>query len=392
MLFLSLGSNYKFTQAIKHCFATGDENDSALLQKLLVDRYHGKKSLLFSRGRDALASGIRTATGGSGSVIITSLTCYSVVDAVKVAGCQPVFTDISSDTLQTDLNELEAIIKTSKAKAIVIQNTLGIPIDIERVQSLAKKYQLVIIEDIAHAVGGHYSDGSEIGSVGDLTVLSFGRDKLLDTINGGALVIRSEKLSNVINPPIFFPEISRQLQDRIYPLIGWKARLLFPIGLGKYIIAIAYRLGLAKRSADGEADPKMRLPHWQAKLAYGQLNYLDLTIKQRLAKQKRYLSKLRHLSPNLSSNAIRLPLLVANRDEVMAALESAGYHIKDSWYEVPVSPERLYHLVDFNQHNFPKVSEISKHCINLPTHQLVQDEDIDTISKIVEHEAKPWNM
>ena len=392
MLFLSVGSNYTFRQAIRHCFTVGHAKNSADLQNLLVERYQGKKALLFSRGRDALATAVRAATGGQGSVIVTSLTCYSVVDAAKTAGCKVVYADISPKTLQFDEKNLQTALKNHDVKAIIVQNTLGIATDIDKVLALAKKHNLVVIEDIAHAAGGQYADGREIGTVGDMTMLSFGRDKMIDTINGGALVIRTDSPPAVLEPAVVFPGIIRQIRDRIYPLIGWTARALFPIGLGKYVIGVSYKLHLAKRSADGAANPEMRLPHWQAKLAYKQVKYLTLTTKNRLQRQERYLETLEYLSPQRSSNAVRLPLLVENRDEVMLALKKSGYFTEDSWYEVPISPRRLYHLVDFDEKAHPVVSKVSQHVLNLPTHQLVRDEDIDKIAEIVKKEAKPWNM
>lgn len=392
MLFLSVGSNYRFTQALKHCFAIGRPKDGQKLQKLLVEHYSGQKALLFGRGRDALATAIRTATGGEGSVLVTSLTCYSVIDAVKVAGCEVIYADISPKTLQFDEKTVKIALQKQNIKAIIIQNTLGIAVDIQPIIDLARAHDLVIIEDVAHSIGGHYQDGREIGTVGDMTMLSFGRDKLIDTINGGALVIRANSLPATINPPHFFPGNIRQLRDRIYPPIGWLARLLFPIGLGKYVIAISYKLHLAKRSADGQADPDMRLPHWQAKLAYRQIKNLAENVENRLKNQAQYLKTLEKFSPQPSSNAIRLPLLIENRDEVMQILKQAGIHAIDSWYEVPVSPERLYHLVNFDETTYPVVNEVSKHIINLPTHQQVKTKDIERIAEIINRSAKPWSM
>lgn len=392
MLFLSAGSNYTFKQALGHCFTVGRSEDSGKLQKSLVERYDGKKALLFSRGRDALAAAVRTATGGSGAVIVTSLTCYSVVDAVKVAGCEVVYADVSAETLQFDATTLRAALADVEAKAVIVQNTLGIPTDIDDIMTIAREHNLVVIEDIAHAAGGRYADGREIGTVGDMTMLSFGRDKFLDTVSGGALVIRTEHVPSTLKPPLEFPGRMWQFRDRIYPLIGWTARVLSPIRLGGIVNRLSYILRLANRSADAGANPDMRLPHWQAKRAHEQVENMSATVEQRLARQARYLEELAHLSPQPSSNAVRLPLLVENTHEVIAALRQAGYYTKDRWYEMPVSPERLYAQVNFDEAAHPVVTEVAKHVINLPTHQFVRDADIAKMVEIVKKEARPWNM
>lgn len=392
MLFLSAGSNYTFKQALGHCFARGRSEDSAKLQKALVDRYAGQKALLFARGRDALAAAVRTATGGSGAVIVTSLTCYSVIDAVKVAGCEVVYADISSETLQFDAATLRAALADVEAKAVIVQNTLGIPSDIDEIIEVAREHGLVVIEDIAHAAGGRYSDGREIGTVGDMTMLSFGRDKFLDTVSGGALVIRTERVPSTLRPPVEFPGRMWQFRDRIYPLIGWTARVVSPIGLGGIVNRLSYILRLANRSADAPANPDMRLPHWQAKRAHMQVENMSATVEQRRARQAKYLEALAHLSPRSSSNAVRLPLLVENTHEVIMALRRAGFFTKDRWYEVPVSPERLYAQVGFDEAAHPVVTEVAKHVINLPTHQFVRDDDIAKMIEIVRKEARPWSM
>lgn len=391
MLFLSLGSNYTFRQGLRHMFTIGRKGDAGELQKVLTGCYQGQKTLLFSKGRGALAAAVRLATGGEGAVVVTSLTCYSVIDAVRVAGCEVVYADISPETLNVTEQTLSEAMKGRNIKAVIVQNTLGIAMDIDMVLRLAREADAAVIEDVAHAVGGRYDDGREIGTVGDYTMLSFGRDKLLDTINGGALVIRTDRTTRAIEPPLRYPGLLQQMRDRLYPAIGWWARTLFPLGLGKYVLAVAYKTKLARRSADGAADMTLRLPHWQAKLALKQMRRLDEAVESRRKNQQQYLAELKRFSPKESSNAVRTPLLLENRDEVVAALKTAGYFTEDIWYDVPVSPQRLYHMVEFPEADFPAVTEISARTINLPTHQLVTSEDIRKINEIITRKGRAWN-
>lgn len=391
MRFLSLGSNYTFLQAVRHLFTVGRKKDADNLIKFLNEKYSGQQTLLYSRGRDALASAIKIATGGEGSVLVTSLTCYSVVEAVESAGCQVVYAESDPKTLQYNFDSLAlALSNDSSIKTLVVQNMLGIPVDIMAIKELTDKHGVVLIEDLAHSVGGKYDDGTEIGTVGDYVMLSFGRDKLLDTINGGALVIRTREVGRKITPPTVYPGFVRQFRDRIYPSIGWTARALFRVNLGKYYLAFVYKLRLAVRSADGDADISMRLPKWQTKLALRQLTSLVSNIESRQSKQDNYLDRLASFSPKRSSNAVRTPLLIKNRDEIIQSLKNAGYYTEDIWYEVPVSPTRLYHLVDFPETEYPVATALSRHIVNLPTHQLINDRDIENIISIIENEAQSW--
>lgn len=392
MLFLSLGSNYNFRQAWRHLWIRGCKEDSEKLQTVLTERYQGQKTLLFSQGRGALSAAIRLATGGEGLVAVNATTCFVVIEAIKTAGCQPLYIDIEPQTLHFNAKKLQAAVKNKPVKAVIIQNTLGIPVEIEVILQVARQAKMAVIEDLAHAVGGHYADGREIGTVGDYTMLSFGRDKMLDTINGGALVIRTEAVERVIQPPVESVDWRQGLRDRLYPMIAWKARLFYPLGLGKVILALAYKLKLARRSADGGTQPTKRLPDWQVRLALEQVTDIDQNVADRLAKQAKYLQKLAKFSPEISSNAVRLPLLVDNQAAVFAALKAAGCHFEDVWYEVPISPKRLYDQVDFSEQDCPVATAVAQRTVNLPTHQLVTDADIAQICQIIETKARIWKL
>lgn len=391
-VFLSVGSNYKYFQAWRHLLAIGTKNDREKLRKFLIERYNGNQALLFSKGRGALSAGVKLATGGSGMVAVTSMTCYVVIEAIKEAGCEPLYVDIDEKTLQFDAQKLNSAVAGKDVRAVIIQNTLGIPVDIDKVLAVAKKHNLAIIEDLAHSVGGRYKDGREIGSVGDFTMLSFGRDKMIDTINGGALVMRTRDVKKIVEPPLDKVSIKQQLRDKIYPLMAWHARLLFRSGIGKYILGFAYKFGLAIRSADGGTNPGETLPSWQAKLALIQLEKIDENVLSRLNNQEKYTRDLSDFGVKASSNGVRFPLLVENRDEVIAKLKEQFIFVEDVWYEVPISPARLYGEVNFPEKDYPNATTTSRHVVNLPTHQLVKDEQIEKIIEIINGEARPWNL
>ena len=110
----------------------------------------------------------------------------------------------------------------------------------------------------------------------------------------------------------------------------------------------------------------------------------------RLKNQDIYQKELTDFSVAASSNGVRWPLLVENRSEVLAKLKQAGVYAEDVWYEVPVSPARLYKTVHFPEETCPVAVQTTKHILNLPTHQLVGTEDITKICAIIKKEAKIW--
>ena len=391
MIFQALGARYGFGAAVKHAFARGTEADSEKLRQALVKRYGGE-AVLYQKGRAALAAAVRLATNGQGGkVAISGLTCYSVVQAVEAADCTPVFVDIRESDLQFGAKELEAAIKKhADIKAVVVQNMLGIPADIAAIQKLADKTGIVIIEDLAHSAGAQYADGREVGTVGDITMLSFGRDKAIDSVNGGALVVRNHK--NPLAFPVIMPSSSWQFRDHIYPLIAWLTRVLYPVKLGRYVMGASIKAGLVVRSADGEVDETLCLPHWQAKLAHEQVTSLTTAAVRRRQKAQEYQALVKHLLPSGMGQAgeapVRVPLVVDNRDEVVSHLGTRGVQVNDIWYDVPVSPQRFYDRVHYPVGECPNAVRIAAKLVNLPTHGRISNADIEYISKLVREVAR----
>lgn len=382
MIFQALGARYSAGAALKHIWSTGRASDSEALTRTLGERYKGE-AVLYRKGRAALTEAVRLGTGGKGKVAVSGLTCYSLVQAVQAAGCEPVYVDIRESDLHFDGVTLRRTLQSHPdISALIIQNMLGIPADIVEIKKIASEHNIVIIEDLAHSAGARYSDGAEVGTVGQLTILSFGRDKAIDSVNGGALIVRNGDA--VPTAPTNDVSFLNQLRDRLYPFIAWKSRQLYRVGLGRYSMALAIKLGVVVRSADGEVDTNERLPHWQARIALSQLRQLDEIAASRRARAKEYAAKVRSFIPEgvLQEGAapIRLPLLVDTRDALVAQLQQQGIQVNDIWYDTPVSPLRFYGAVNYPEQDCPVAVQVASRLINLPTHAHITGEDIDKIT------------
>lgn len=386
MLFQAIGAEYTFGQALRLLGMRGKKDAVKLLTTKLGERYGGEATLYY-KGRAALAEAVRLATGGEGSVAVSAFTCYSVPQAVWAAGVQVVYVDVREEDLQFGASELAAALKKHPdIKAVIVQNTLGIPAEMAAIEAAARKQGIVIIEDLAHTVGATYDDGREVGTVGDLTMLSFGRDKAIDTVNGGALIIRNRDFG-LDRRPNALPNRLQRLRDRLYPLIAVKTRMLYRIGLGKYFLAGVYKLGLAVRSADGDVDVTQRLPRWHAQRAMAAFESLDKKVAGRRETAGEYERQL-NLQPvkaALASGAvpIRLPLLVDDRDKTLQALKQAGIYVQDVWYDTPVSPERYYAKAKFDEAVCPVATQVAARIMNLPTHSKVRTKDIAHIARVL---------
>lgn len=356
MIFLGLAANYSVGGVFRHLFATGSPQDAEALRQYLADKYstpdlqlEANRVALYHNGRSALSVAVRNLVPRGSEVIVNGFTCQAVVQAVKEAKCKPVYADINAETLHFDASTLRACLRRHpEARALIVQNTLGHPVEIQEIEALARARKLIIIEDLAHGVSQHYPDGREVGTVGAATALSFGKGKAVDAISGGALIMRQgEKLPS---QPIENPRLSDRLRDRFYPLFGLMTRGLYHVaGLGKYFMSFLVKTHQVQRSADAEVDPQVRLSHWQAKLVLTQLQMLDVL-------------------PAVAQAPLRQFYLVEDREEVLDKLERAQCYVRELWYETPIAPKRYYARQKFPEAECPVAVQVAAQIVNLPTY------------------------
>ncbi len=125
--------------------------------------------------------------------ITTPLTFISTVSMLCSLGVKPVLADIDPNTLNIDPGEIEKKI-TKKTRAIVPVHFAGLPCDLDRIKTIARKHRLKVIEDAAHAAGTEYK-GGKIGALSDATVFSFHPIKNMTTGEGGMITTNDDKLA-----------------------------------------------------------------------------------------------------------------------------------------------------------------------------------------------------
>lgn len=131
-------------------------------------------------------------------VIMPSFTFVSTADAFVLRGAKVVFVDIRPDTMNIDENLIEAAI-TEKTKAIVPVHYAGVACEMDKIMAIAKKYNLIVIEDAAQGIMSSYK-GKALGTFGEYGCFSFHETKNFSMGEGGALLIRDEK--NIENAEI----------------------------------------------------------------------------------------------------------------------------------------------------------------------------------------------
>jgi len=187
-------------QSVEHVLASlqsgkhsGDGEYTARASQGLRDTFGYSDLLLTTSCTHALEMASMLLKLGPGDeVIVPSFTFVSTASAVATRGATPVFADVRPDTLNLDAAAVEAAI-TSRTRAVSVVHYAGVAAQLDELIALCAKYDLSLIEDNAHGLGGTYR-GQPLGTFGDMATLSFHETKNLQCGEGGALLLNQPEL------------------------------------------------------------------------------------------------------------------------------------------------------------------------------------------------------
>lgn len=160
--------------------------------EMQLKRYLNVKHLLFvTNGTIALQFAIK-ALGLKGEIITTPFSFIATVSSIVWEGCTPKFVDIDPQTLNINASKIEDAI-TEKTSAILATHVYGNPCDVEAIEAVARKHNLKVIYDAAHAFGVQVN-GKSIFEYGDISTCSLHATKLYHSIEGGLVITKDAKL------------------------------------------------------------------------------------------------------------------------------------------------------------------------------------------------------
>jgi DegT/DnrJ/EryC1/StrS aminotransferase family len=163
----------------------------------LKSRYDAMEVLLTDSGTSALILALRATVPPGGTVAYPGYACIDLTSAAVGANVRVRLYDLDPTTLSPDLESVRRVIERG-VDAIVVAHLHGYPADIVGVRALAAARGIPVIEDAAQGAGGTLN-GAKLGSIGDISILSFGRGKGMTAGSGGALLVRTPRLAQWIH-------------------------------------------------------------------------------------------------------------------------------------------------------------------------------------------------
>lgn len=301
--------------------------------------------------------------GAGDEVIVPAMTHTATAHAVELAGATPVFVDAESQTGNIDINAIEAAI-TKRTKAISIVHFLGMPVDMERVNGIAAKHGLLVVEDAALAVGTML-DGVHAGLLGDVGVFSFYPVKHMTTAEGGMIITRDKVFADDLRLKKAFG-VDRTHGERKIP--------------GMYdVVALGFNYRMSEIHAAIGIEQIKKLPDFLAKR---EANYQALEralsgvdgVTLLKSSFGRFKSSYYCLSAILDAEMAHL------RPDIMDAMKTMGVGTS-VYYPQPV-PRMTYYRekYGYDAKAYPNAERISDQSIALPVGPHLSEDDMKVVA------------
>lgn len=322
------------------------------LETELAQYFNTPNVTLFTNGHLALECAI-AALNLIGEVITTPFTFASTTHAIVRNGLEPIFCDINPADYTMDVDKLESLI-TEKTSAIIPVHVYGNICNVNEIERIAKKYNLKVIYDAAHAFGVTV-DGEGVANFGDASMFSFHATKVFNTIEGGAITFRN-------------PDFKKTLNDiKNFGITGPES--------------VEYVGGNAKMN------------EFQAAMGICNLRHIDGEIKKRRAVVERYKENLSGIKGiklvkpqnGVKSNYSYFPVVFEDnkldRDEAYELLKEHNIIARKYFY--PLTNSFDCYKDRFNTEETPVAKYIAERVLTLPLYADLSLEDVDRICEII---------
>lgn len=332
-------------------------NNGPLVQELTkrLEEYLGVENLLLvSNGTLALqiayrALGIHEPVNGKpAEAITTPFTFVATSSSLKWEGIEPVFADIDPDTWCLAPKNIEAAI-APQTRAIVPVHVFGNACEVEAIDEIAKKHQLKVVYDAAHAFGVKHNNESVL-RWGDAATLSFHATKVFHTIEGGAIVFKRKE----------------------------------DLETAKRLISF----GITGPESIEELGINAKMNEFQAAMGLCVLDEIDSNISSRRKIKEHYLDtlrayfKLQKIASTVTDNYAYAPILCNSKDQLMRILNILNKN--------NINPRRYFYpsldslsFLEGNNSELPFSNQIADRILCLPIYSALSDEELNLVTDIL---------
>jgi dTDP-4-amino-4,6-dideoxygalactose transaminase len=375
-------NGYTYLQILR-CLLSGhvvSGPDLDYFRLLIRHIFPDRRVVLCGSGTFALEVALREVDVNPGDeVIVPTFCCSSIVPPILACGAVPVFADCGED-LNLAPDSVEAML-TNKTKAIVVAHLYGNPAGIQQIADLADATGIRVIDDAAQALGARV-DLQLVGSFGHAGILSFGSEKVVAGMGGGALLL-PQNTNDSIEMELPVPSSARAVQKFLSTLLKWRWR--------------RFRLGellFSPTLPDPEALPQYRkeaLANLDAAIAATVLKGLDDIVTARRARVRAYqellgsderLELITH-QPGSACLSQVVRIFPRNRQDLAArvvdTLGNAGYEIQGSYIPIHL----LAPFRQFTRRRLNYAENVWPDLVELPCEPHVSLDHVERIAAIL---------
>lgn len=303
-----------------------------------------------SNGTTALHAALEALDLGPGARVVT--TPFSFVassNAIRLAGYEPVFADISRQTFNIEPGSVRSILEAQAADAILAVHLYGLPCDMDELVAISEEYDVALVEDCAQAHGATYS-GRPVGSIGDVSCFSFYPTKNMTTGEGGMIATNNAGIA----------EHAESFVNHGRP----------PSGGYKHI----------------QVGHNFRMTSIAAAIGSSQIKKLPDYVAERQSTAKQFTEK-------IETSAVRTPvvpddrshafhqytLLTDEREQLVEHLQDNGVGAK-IYYPTCIHEQPAYSHTDAT---VPTAESVADEVVSIPVHPALSEQDEATISQAV---------
>ena len=301
-------------------------------------------------------------------VITTPLTFAATANSIVHAGGRPVFADVQLETMNIDPQEVEKKV-SDKTRAILPVHFAGRPCEMDQLMAFARRHQLRVVEDAAHAIESTYK-GRPIGTIGDLGCFSFYVTKNITTVEGGMVVTDQEELASQIKR-LALHGLTQDAWQR-FADEGFKHYEVVCAGFKYNMTDIQASIGIHQLEKI-ETKAQRRREIWEI---YNQsFGELPLILPFPTPPDQRHAYHL--YTPLLDLDRVR-----CTRDEFLQALHRENIGAGIHYIALPLHPfyQKTY---GYHSGDFPNAEFISNRTFSLPLSAKLTDQDVEDVIRSV---------